>query len=624
MSPSSDFRELVRSRTNIVDLIGESVTLIAERGGAEFKCLCPFHEDHNPSMRVYPDRQSFRCWVCNDGGDIFTWVMKRESLSFPEALEVLAHRIHLKVPQRSAQEAQQQARRADVFEVLEWAQNQFHEYLLGSPDAQEARDYIKSRGYTDETVKAWKLGYHPKDWDWLSRKANLRFPLELLVEARLIKLKEETNRYIDYFVDRVLWPIRDERSRVVAFGGRQIPGHDYGGMGKYLNSSESPVFQKSKILFGLPEAREAIGKEKSVLVVEGYADCVACHQHGIKNCIATLGTALTETHCQRLKAFAPRIVMCYDADGPGQDATAKAVGMLLGESVDLRVLSIPQGKDPDEFLKANSADVFRELMKEAPEAWDFRLNYEIKKHGRDSVNGRELILTEMLNLVTTIPKLEGTPREALILGRLAAKLRLTEADVRQQFQRVKQQKSGQPIRTARVAPEAVPQRVITFHKRPLSKNDKLDCELLEILLTRPDLATQTRREIGGDDVFNPDLRELLQVIFDLLELGEEPSFERITLQTEQNELKGLLVWLADQAREKSIENKLLEAVDGVPKFFRQNLDHLKWRREEAAHQAALVRDALTANESPEDPLARLRKTSQFHQRRATRDNNESQ
>ncbi len=615
MPLSSDFRELVRSRCDIVSLIGESVTLIPERGGAEYKCLCPFHDDHNPSMRVYPERQSFRCWSCNEGGDIFTWTMKRDNVPFPEALEILAHRVHLEVPKRSAKEAQEASFRADVFDVLSWAEGVFHDYLMKSPDAQIARDYLRGRGYTEQTLQQWRLGFSPDDWTWLSRQAGAKFSDAELVEARLSKERDGKSGCYDFFRGRVLFPIRDEQSRVVSFGGRLVPGVGSPDGQKYLNTADSPVFHKSKILFGLPAARPTIGQEKSVLVVEGYADCVACHQHGVKNVVATLGTALTESHCARLKLFAPHVVLLYDSDEPGQNAAAKSVGMLLGQSVDLRVLTLPSGKDPDEYLKTHSADSLRELAKQAPEAWEFRLNWEIRKHGRDSINSRELILTEMLNLLASIPKFEGSPRESIVLGRIASKLRLSEPEVRAQLQRVRSEQAPQSFRPISRDKPAEPQRVITFYRRPLSKDDKLDVELLEILLVRPELAVRTRTQIGEDDVLNPDLRELLQMIYDLVDHEELPTFERIMLQTEKNELKSLLVWLENQARTKGIEQKLLDAVDGVPKFYLQNLDHLKWRREKLSHEAYLDREALSPEQ--EDPLARLKKASTFHKKRNT-------
>ena len=596
MELSSDFKELVRSRTEIVSLIGESTTLIPERGGAEYKCLCPFLDDSNPSMRVYPDRQSFRCWVCDEGGDVFTWVMKREALSFPETMRFLAERAHLEMPEQSKQQSEQFAKKDELHAVLKWAELQFHECFLKSTEAKDARDYISGRGYSQQTVDEFRLGYHPEDWDWLQRKAKSQFSIDALQQSQLIRKQDDRPGYSDYFVDRVLFPIHDERKRTVAFGGRLIPGHKERG-GKYFNSKESPVFHKSRVLYGLPNARDAIRDTKSVLVVEGYADCVACHQFGVRNVVATLGTALTELHCTRLKAFAPKVVMVYDGDDAGQNAAAKAVGMLIGQSVDLRVLSLPQGADPDDYLKENGTEAFQALVDKAPEAWKFRFNYEVKKNGLDSINARETVVSEMLNLLAGAADLQGTAREDIIIGQLAPRLQLPEGAIRNQLQRVRSGNRPQQFQTKPAQeeqPAIVQEERIDVHRRPLAKDDRMECELLEILLTEPERAEQTRQEIGVDDFLNPHLRELLQIVYDIVELGEVPSFERVTLEMERNELKGMTVWLADQAREKGIEHKLRENSDGGASIlFRQAIDVLKWRREVLSHNADFQKQAMS-------------------------------
>ncbi|MDA0806818.1 MAG: DNA primase [Planctomycetota bacterium] len=616
MDLSSDFKELVRSRTEIVSLIGESTTLIPERGGAEYKCLCPFHDDTNPSMRVYPDRQSFRCWVCDTGGDVFTWVMKREALSFPETMRFLAERAHIEIPEQSKQQSEQFAKKEELHAVLKWAELQFHECFLKSSEAKDARDYIAGRGYSQQTVEEFRLGYHPEDWDWIQRKAKSQFSIEALQQSQLIRKQDDRPGYSDYFVDRVLFPIHDERRRTVAFGGRLIPGHKERG-GKYFNSKESPVFHKSRVLYGLPNARDGIRDTNTVLVVEGYADCVACHQFGVRNVVATLGTALTELHCTRLKAFAQKVVMVYDGDDAGQNAAAKAVGMLIGQSVDLRVLTLPEGADPDDYLKQNGTEAFQNLVDKAPEAWEFRFNYEVTKHGLDSINSRETVVTEMLNLMAGASDLQGSAREDIILGRLAPRLQLTEGAIRNQLQRIRSGSRPQQFQTKPAheeQPAVVQEERIEVHRRPLSKNDRMECELLEILLTEPELAEQTRQEIGVDDFLNPHLRELLQIVYDVVELGEVPSFERVTLEMERNELKGMTVWLADQAREKGIEHKLRENTDGgASNLLSQVLGALKWRREELSHKADFQKQAMSGEGS--DALSMLQKAAAFHRKR---------
>lgn len=626
----SDFKELVRSRTEIVSLIGESLTLQPIAGGREYQALCPFHPDHNPSMRVYPERQTFRCWVCNEGGDVFTWVMKHENLEFFEALRLLADRAHLEMPNRSQGQARQEARKEEVLSALAWAELQFHEVFLKDAAAQDAREYIAGRGYTQETIERFRIGYHPEDWEWLQRRARGQFSQEALVEARLIRPQDNRPGYSDYFVDRVLWPIHDERKRTVAFGGRLIPGHRERG-GKYFNSSDSIVFHKSRVLYGLPYARDAIKERGVIIVVEGYADCVACHQAGIRNVVAGMGTALTEQQCQRLKAFAPRIVLTYDSDDAGQLAAARAVGLLLGQSVDLRVLTLPDGKDPDDFLKTDGPATFERLVDQAPEAWEFRLNYEIEKTGIATIDAQERVLGEMTSLLAGVPGLRGTAREDLILGRLATRLRMQETTVRSQLARARSQhqpaRRRPPARTSVAGGPggsepsgtesgSVPagEEKIEFHRRPLSKDDRLEAEMIEVLLTEPQLAEDVRMHIGPDDFLNPHLRAMIEYIFDVVELGEVPTFERVTLEMESNELKGLAVWLSDEARLKGVERKLQDTDVEGGGLYQQLVERMKWRREELSHQAALKRQAM-AGDARQEAIARLQQVAAFHRKR---------
>lgn len=620
---SPDFKEQVRSRTEIVGLISESLTLIP--AGADYKALCPFHDDHSPSMMVYPDRQTYRCWVCQTGGDAFSWVMNRESVGFREALEMLANRAHIEIPKRSQYEVEQAAQKSDVYEVLKWAEGEYHRTFLHSPEAKDARDYVQGRGFTDDTIEQFRLGYQPREFDWLQRKAATQFDRKLLESAQLISPRKNGTGFTDFFVDRVMFPIHDERARTVAFGGRLIPGHPEFG-GKYLNSRESPVFHKSRVLFGLNHARDPIKESVGTIVVEGYTDCIALHQAGVRNAVATLGTALTESHVTRLKAFAPRVTLVYDGDKPGLDAANKAVSTLLAQQIDLRVMTLGENEDPADFVEKHGGEEFQKVADQAPEAWEFKLQREIQTKGASTVDARERVLTEMLTLLARVPGLAGTAREDLILGRLATRLRLNESSIRSHLKKSRsQERSTRVVRVNTADQEAASEQErpkeerIDFYNRPLSKDDKLESEFLECVLTQPNLMEQARQEIGVGDIQNPHLKLLAQLVYDVSELGEIPTFDRVMLETERNELKGLAIWVTEQARQKGIEKKLLDekSEDGLPVLFRENLDRLKWRREEMSHRSQLEQQSMTGS-SEQDALARLKQVSAFHQKRAAK------
>ncbi|HLQ45165.1 MAG TPA: DNA primase, partial [Planctomycetaceae bacterium] len=323
MSPdfsNNDFKEQVRSRTDLVALIGESVALTPARGGAEFKCLCPFHDDHNPSMVVNPDRQTWRCWSCSEGGDCFSWVMEFDKVDFREALEILAKRAGLEMPKFSGRPRENTIAKADVLDVLAWAEEEFHRCLLDSQTAAPAREYLKERGFTDETIATFKLGFAPQDGQWLPNRSRGKFSVEQMELARLIKKSEEGSGYYQFFRNRVLFPIRNDKGRCVSFGGRVLPQFAQPGVGKYINGLESEVYSKSNLLFGFDAAREGIRKTKTAVVVEGYTDCLISHQFGVTNVVGVCGTALTEAHVARLKRFAERLVLMFDGDEAGQMA----------------------------------------------------------------------------------------------------------------------------------------------------------------------------------------------------------------------------------------------------------------------------------------------------------------
>ena len=268
---SDEFKELVRSRTDIVRLISETVSLHPH--GRVFKGLCPFHDDHKPSFDVNPERQTYKCWSCQEGGDCFSFVMKQDGLNFRETLEMLASRAGLEMPATLRRGPGDSPEKPHLYDVLGWAENEFHQCLLSTAIAERARNYLQSRGFSNAMISKFKLGFHPESWDWLLQRAKGRFDVELLVKASLAKEREGRSGYYDQFVDRVMFPIHDERGRTVAFGGRILPDSTCKPDAKYLNSSETPVFSKSRTCYALDIARDAIKKTGTVLVMEGYADC---------------------------------------------------------------------------------------------------------------------------------------------------------------------------------------------------------------------------------------------------------------------------------------------------------------------------------------------------------------
>lgn len=623
--PSNEFKETVRAQTDLVGLISESISLNSAHGGREFVGLCPFHDDHNPSMRVYPDRQSFRCWVCQAGGDCFTWVMEYDKVEFREALEILARRANVPIPafSRSAGSVGSD-QKAKLFEALQWAQNVFHETLLNEAYAARALEYLRGRGFSDETIRRWKLGFQPDDWDWLQRRAENRYSLQTLEAAKLITKNSNGPGYSDFFRGRVLFPICNERGQTLSFGGRVLPGGDES-RGKYKNGPESVVYHKSRTVYGLHHARETIRETGTIVAVEGYTDCISAHQAGLTNAVATCGTALTDQHVTTMKRFARKIVLIFDGDDAGRMAAEKAVARFLAQDADLRILTLPAGKDPADFLSEHSADYLRELADQAPEAWEYKFQSARARHG-NNVDARQRILEEMLDILAVVPKMSEHVREGMLLGDLANRLLIPEPQVRERYQEIRKRAAN----SVRVAPrDETPTRaradVVRIVSGRSTRDDRLECELLEIVFTEPSLARFLLDEVPPDAVRNEALRTLLSTCYFILGKHEEPSFEHVMNALEDGELKRLAVWIDDQAREKDLQQKLhdspVESPDDCPPFLRRAIENVKWRREEQSHGRTVVElSGNTDGAQRMDPAAEalLRQHTEFHQKRATR------
>lgn len=337
---SNSQSEEIRNRVNIVDVVSEYVPL--KRSGRNYTGLCPFHSEKTPSFTVSEEKQIFHCFGCGAGGDVFSFVMKHENLSFYEALKTLARRlgIELKVGEKA-----KGGRLEACYALNKKAMEFYHDYLLKSPRAESARGYLKKRGFDGRIVKDFSIGYADGGGKVFASYLKAHgIPAETAQKAGLITMKGNTS--YDLFRARIIFPIFDVSSRVIGFGGRVIGE----GMPKYLNTPESPVFRKREALYGLNLSKGCFSKEDSVLVVEGYFDLLALYKHGIKNVVATLGTALTQEHIRRLKRYVTTVIPLFDSDEAGRKAALRAVDLFIEEDVNAKVCLLPEGVDPDEFV----------------------------------------------------------------------------------------------------------------------------------------------------------------------------------------------------------------------------------------------------------------------------------
>jgi DNA primase len=374
----------------------------------------------------------------------------------------------------------------------------------------------------------------------------------------------------------------------------------------------------------LHQAREAIRDTKTIVAVEGYTDCISAHQAGLTNAVATCGTALTDMHVTTMKRFARKIVLIFDGDDAGVDAAEKSVARFLAQDADLRILTLPAGKDPADFLAEHSADFLREQADAAPEAWNYKFESVRKRFG-NAVDARQRILEEMLAILAVVPNMAEHVRESVLLGNLASRLAISETMVRERYREIRE-KAAKSVHVAVQDEPAAETRsdVMRILSGQTVLDDRLECELLEVVFAKPELARHVADEVPPDAVRNQALRTLLSTCYFILGKQEEPTFERVMNALEDRDLKRLAVWIDDQVRAKELERKLHdseETRDGCPHFLRRTIENFKWRREEQSHGQAVVelsvnRDGAQRMDAAAEAL--LRQHTEFHQKRATK------
>jgi len=350
----------LRAASDIVQVIGEHTRL--KKAGRSWKGLCPFHNERTPSFTVDREKGLYHCFGCGAGGDVIHFVRQIDRLDFPEAVEALASRFGVTIPRRASR-GPRDDRREKLLEALA-AAHRFYQAQLAKP-GNKAAAYLKERDVSEELGKRLSLGYAPDSWDALSRALLPAFPESLLVEAGLLQPRQEgKSGSYDRFRDRLLFVLRDERGRPVGFGGRTLSPE---GEPKYLNSPESPVFQKKRLLYGLSDARDAMRKHDRAVVVEGYFDHLALVAAGIEETVASMGTALTPEQAGKLRRLAPAVVVCYDGDPAGRAATRGALSHLLAEGFSARVVRLPPGRDPHDVLRVEGPERLAARIEEAPD-----------------------------------------------------------------------------------------------------------------------------------------------------------------------------------------------------------------------------------------------------------------
>ena len=503
-----ELKERIREANDIVEVINEYVPL--KRAGANFVALCPFHPEKTPSFHVHPAKQIFYCFGCHKGGDVFAFVREYETLSFPEALRRLAERAKIPLREESRCGSRGQGRDKErLFKIHEELAARWHRLLRSAAQGQEGRQYIKGRGVSEDAAVAFRLGFAPGEWDDVLRWGKERgYGADLLEKAGLVCRKENTERRYDRFRRRLMFPITDIQGRVIGFSGRLVDSAD-SAVAKYVNSPETAIFKKGKVLYGFDKARAAALEAKSMIVCEGQLDVIACHANGIRNVVAPQGTALTADHARILKRYVSEAVLCFDSDNAGQNAVQRAANDLFRSEVAIRVATLPSPHDPDSFLREKGAAAFREIVERAPGYFDYLLESLCRTHDAQSDRGRNAILRDMGLAVNQTGNAATVDTYA---QKTSLRLGVSQDAVRIEFSKA----VSRPARETEAKEEALPQ---------VDRPAKDEFWLLKIILSDidPALAEWIFQHLDMDWVQHPVVKQALLFRWDCL--SENRPFE---------------------------------------------------------------------------------------------------
>jgi len=521
---SQPFIDDLIDRSDIVEVVGSRLQL--KKSGKNYSACCPFHDEKTPSFTVSPQKQFFYCFGCGAGGNVIGFLMEHDHLDFPQAVEHLAKAAGMEIPrEESSPHAEaQQRRRLDIYSALEDA-SRFYQMQLRKH--QSAIDYLKSRGLTGQIAKEFALGFVPNEWDSLIKlNANSPETLRLLVEGGMLIKRDDSGKqanddrsHYDRFRDRVMFPIRDQRGRTIAFGGRVLGDQKP----KYLNSPETPVFHKSRELYGLYEALQQRQRPDELIVVEGYMDVVALAQFGVRNAVATLGTSVGSAHMDRIFRHVSQVVFCFDGDAAGRTAAQRALDACLPAMLDgrqARFLFLPEGEDPDTVIRSEGAEGFQRRAANAKTLSDFV--FELAGEGLNLSNADH----KALYAHKSLPYIQQLPKgllQSMLIQRLANETGLEKQQLLDGIKSEPPAANNVPTETSRQKPEPAEAETAPVNQgRRISENFK---KLLVLILQAPRLAL--REELDDELLTQEDTQGLVENIRTLVR--QNPTAEFINL-----------------------------------------------------------------------------------------------
>ena len=513
--PDSFLQEL-KLRSDITEIASSYVNL--KRHGRNMVGLCPFHGEKTPSFNIYTENGSFYCFGCGAGGDVITFIMKIENLDYVEAVKFLAQRAGMEMPENTYDDSLSKLRMR-IYEANREAARFFHATLL-SQRGQNGLNYLRGRALSDRTIRHFGLGFADDDWNSLcNHLKNKGFSEYEIYSANLAFKRKNGNGIYDRFVNRVMFPIIDLRGNVIAFGGRIMTDEKP----KYLNTSDTPVFKKSENLFSLNNAKSS--GTRTLILCEGYMDVIALNQAGFTNAVATLGTALTNEQAVLMKRYADEVIICYDADGAGQKATARAIDILRNAGLLIKILTVPSGKDPDEFIRSkgeNGPAAFKLLIEKCGNDIEYRLMKLKENYNLNTTDGKVAFLNEAVKIVATI---ESPIERDVFASKLCAELEIDKNAFLEQISKVKRRDRRENIKkeTRQIQAELNGQsdKINREHyKKPRSSS--AEEALLVYLINNPDYANSISERVTPDKFSNSLIKRYYEYVLSKIKSGYEP------------------------------------------------------------------------------------------------------
>ncbi|BDH65055.1 TPA: DNA primase [Enterococcus faecalis] len=584
--------EEVRHRTNIVDIIGQYVQL--KKSGKNYMGLCPFHEERSPSFSVAEDKQIFHCFGCGKGGTVFNFLQEIEGISFPESVKRVADLEHLSVdfdwsePREVADTPENQQRRS-LLQLHSKAAELYHHILVNTKIGEPALNYLLERGLTQELIETFQIGFAPQKRDFLSQVFKNEQLDEALFEPSGLFVQRDNGTFLDRFYQRIMFPINDPQGNVIAFSGRLLKTADFPGdeMPKYLNSPETTLFNKRETLFNFDKARKEIRKENTVLLFEGFMDVIAAWQSGVKSGVASMGTSLTNEQIRRLERVAKEVVICYDGDNAGVQATNRAIQLLQENShFDLSIVSIPEKLDPDEYVRKYGAEAFQNLANHGRETvFSFKMNYH--RLTRNMNNEKEQLdyVNELLRELTNV---QSPLERDRYLNQIAQEFQLSVHSLEEQFNQLKQEQRSvqrqerQQFYQDEMMPPPMEEPVFeenhVQNKLPLTQVQKAERSLLFRLMNEQGVR-QTIQQLPDFSFAHDEYQELyfllesyatLHQSFDIADfinflqdnqtkqLAIEIAYQNLSEESSEREVADLLHVIALSSIAEAIEQKKIQ------------------------------------------------------------------